>query len=266
MLVLLGRSAAGTGLLSADGSASADAGIHDRMQVSDAVLAVLGPPALASAAQPTQPLAGFCQATQAGFSPINATLSFGPPADVAAGWDGTLWAIDDQGAPHLYDPLTDTWLLHGTRLDAVLTSIPWLYPLVYFKDSEVLIADGQQSAQPIASVWPQLPKSYQLRVNGAFTAHADRAFKLVLFRSGTYLTVPPPAPAPGLSAPPTASGTPTPHADVTTVPATPSVTPTPHDPAAGGAGDIYHAALLAAATSTPVATSTRTATPTAAHR
>ena len=44
-------------------------------------------------------------------------------------------------------------------LDAAVTSLPWLYPSAYFKGSEVLIADGQHSVQPIASVWPQLPKA-----------------------------------------------------------------------------------------------------------
>ena len=31
---------------------------------------------------------------------VSAEPSFGPPSDIAAGWDGTLWAIDSAGAPH----------------------------------------------------------------------------------------------------------------------------------------------------------------------
>src|SRR5579884_913039 len=169
LLVLLGGSAVGAGLLGATGTTSAETTPRDRGAVlNNAVAAVLAPvvaqPALAQAGAP---LAGFQQATHAGFAPINSTLTFGPPADIAAGWDGTVWAIDRDGAPHVYDPLSDTWQLQGTGLDAALTSLPWLYPPAYFKGSEVLIADGQHAVQPIASVWPQLPKSYQLGVKGA---------------------------------------------------------------------------------------------------
>jgi hypothetical protein len=218
MLVLLGGSAAGASLLAATGDAIAEAQAHDRKTVlNGAVAAVLAPPAFA-AAQATDHLAGYRQATQSGFSPISSMLTFGSPTDVAAGWDGTVWAIDNQGAPHLHDPLTDTWQLHGTGLDAAVTSLPWLYPAVYFKGSEVLIADGQHSLQPIASVWPQLPKSYQLGVKGAIAVEGHLDFKFLLFRGGTYLTVP---------APP---------------------------PAASAVDEVYHAPLLAAATTTPSAT------------
>ena len=106
LLVLLGGSAAATSLLATTGHAFAEAEARDpQIALSQAVAAVLAPAAL-GAAQATDPLAGYRQATQTGFSPINSTLTFGAPTDVAAGWDGTVWAIDGQGAPHLYDPLT----------------------------------------------------------------------------------------------------------------------------------------------------------------
>ena len=73
-----------------------------------AVLAAAAPAAQIS------PLAPFQQAAQTSFAPINSGLTFGQPTDMAAGWDGTLWAIDQQGAPHVYDPLSDTWQLHGS--------------------------------------------------------------------------------------------------------------------------------------------------------
>src|SRR5689334_7103394 len=148
MLVLLGGSAAGASLLAASGDSFAAAGARDRTTVLNGAVAAALAPSVVAAAQATDRLAGYRQATQAGFSPINSTLTFGPPTDVAAGWDGTVWAIDNQGAPHLHDPLSDTWQLHGTGLDAAVTSFPWLYPAVYFKGSEVLVADGQHSVQP----------------------------------------------------------------------------------------------------------------------
>lgn len=108
VLVLLGGSAAGVGLLGATGTAFAETNVlAHQVVLNEVVSTVLGPPAVAGvAAQPTAPLAGFRQAAQAGFSPINSTLTFGAPADLAAGWDGTLWAIDQLGAPHVYDPLS----------------------------------------------------------------------------------------------------------------------------------------------------------------
>ena len=60
-------------------------------------------------------------------------------------------------------------------------------PAVYFRGSEVFIADGGTTPSAIATVWPQLPPSYRkFGVKGAAWA----AGKLVLFRGGTYLTVP----------------------------------------------------------------------------
>jgi hypothetical protein len=39
------------------------------------------------------------------FTQMPSTLVFGPPTDISMGWDGTLWAIDASGAPHLFDPI-----------------------------------------------------------------------------------------------------------------------------------------------------------------
>src|SRR5215470_828170 len=109
LLLLLGGSAAGVGLLAVSGTASANPPARDQQaRIGAAVAAALASPALA-AAQSGTPLAGFQQATQSGFNPINSTLTFGAPVDVAAGWDGTLWATDGSGAPHIYDPLADSW-------------------------------------------------------------------------------------------------------------------------------------------------------------
>jgi hypothetical protein len=96
MLVLLGGSAAGASLLAATGDAFAEAEARDRKTVLNAAVAAVLAPSAFVAAQTTDHLAGYHQATQAGFSPINSTLSFGSPTDVAAGWDGSAWAIDTQ--------------------------------------------------------------------------------------------------------------------------------------------------------------------------
>ncbi|MBV9933564.1 MAG: hypothetical protein JO367_04615, partial [Actinobacteria bacterium] len=295
-LLLLAGGAAGTGLLAASGVAHADLQGNQRETLPQAVAAVMAAAAPAAAAA-TDPLAGFRQATQTGFAPINSALTFGAPTDLASGWDGTLWAIDGKGAPHVYDPLGDSWQLHGTGIDGAAL-IEDQGPAVYFRGGEVFIADGQHSAQAIATVWPELPPSYQLGVQGA----AWTTGKLALFRGGTYLTVPwPPAgsaeaaaagtptsaaetptPAPGTPGP--GAGTPTPAEQrpaATATRASDQGTPTPDaaTPSTGGSAQAvggassarYHAALLpalagaAAATSAPTATRTPAATATPPH-
>lgn len=40
------------------------------------------------------------------FEPMPSQLATGQPiADIAAGWDGTQWAVDALDIPHLFDPL-----------------------------------------------------------------------------------------------------------------------------------------------------------------
>src|SRR5262249_6595187 len=78
MSLLLGGSGAGVGLLAVSGAASAEAGPREQQaRLSDVVAAALAPPALAAtsaAAQAGAPLAGFKQATQSSFNPINSAL------------------------------------------------------------------------------------------------------------------------------------------------------------------------------------------------
>ena len=121
---------------------------------------MLDPMALASAPA-AAPLAGFQHATQAEFAPISSMLTFGAPVDLASGWDGTVWAIDGSGAPHLYDPLSDSWQLHGTGIDAAAL-IDDQGPAVYFRGSEVFTADGRTTRvshrQRVAAVTAELPQ------------------------------------------------------------------------------------------------------------
>ena len=282
-LLTLAGGTVGIGLLTASGVAHADLQPQDRETLPQAVAAVLAGAPPAPAATTMAPLAGFQQAAQSGFVPVNSTLTFGAPTDLASGWDGTVWAIDGKGAPHVYDPLTDGWQLHGTGIDGAAL-IEGQGPAVYFRGGEVFIADGQHTAQALFTVWPDLPPSYQLGVQGAAWAEG----KLVLFRGGTYLTAPWPPPALASSeaeATPTAAATPatveTPTAAAgTSAPTqgTPTATPspastpsatapapdrTPATPTAGSgpsptpaeratpepaaASHLYHAALLPAA-------------------
>ena len=53
---------------------------------------------------PTNRAAGQVKATgaplrQPGFLPQPSALTFGSPADLAIGWDGTVWAVDGQARP-----------------------------------------------------------------------------------------------------------------------------------------------------------------------
>jgi len=185
---------------------------------------------------------------QPGFLPQPSALTFGPPADLAMGWDGTVWAVDDQGAPHVFDPIAGAWQAHGTGIDAVAwvpgpvragastptatpttpttakpapaaggtrrpaatatgtahpaaTATPTPAPragkpggLYVFRGPEVWLYDMPSTQQtrgkvkaspptPIASVWPQLPPSFQAGVDGA----ADVGGVLYFFKAGRYV-------------------------------------------------------------------------------
>jgi hypothetical protein len=56
------------------------------------------------------------------FTPIASNTTFGPLTDISMGWDGTLWGIDAQGAPHVYDAVNDVWAQHGDGIDAAACS------------------------------------------------------------------------------------------------------------------------------------------------
>src|SRR5438552_3533121 len=76
--------------------------------------------ALAAAQQPERP-----DVPQPTFNPIASNTTFGPLTDISMGWDGTLWGIDAEGAPHIYDPVNNLWAQHGDSIDAAaFASIP----------------------------------------------------------------------------------------------------------------------------------------------
>jgi hypothetical protein len=117
------------------------------------------------------------------FNPIASTTAFGPPTDIAAGWDGTLWAIDASGAPHLYDPVQQQWHLHGEGIDAACLVGTTYY---WFKGAEFVSGSDGSNIGPvktIAAQWPGLPDSFKLGLRGA--ANVNGA--LVFFKGGWYL-------------------------------------------------------------------------------
>jgi hypothetical protein len=123
------------------------------------------------------------------FTPISSELVFGPPADIAMGWDGTLWAVDASGAAHLYDPIAGGWQPHGDGVDAVAVVEELIY---HFRgDSYVTVAFGSNQTQgpptAIGETWPTLPASFKLGVEGAANVNGQ----LYLFRGGRYLKLEP---------------------------------------------------------------------------
>ena len=125
------------------------------------------------------------------------------------GWDGTVWAVDAQGGPHVFDPIAGAWQPHGTGIDAVAwnpgpgragartAAAPgagkpgglyvlrgpevWLYDLPSKQRTKAKLKASAPA--PIASVWPQLPPSFQAGVDGA----ADVGGVLYLFKAGRYV-------------------------------------------------------------------------------
>jgi PQQ-like domain len=156
-------------------------------------LAAAGPVTAAAAA----PRGGLKLAAPS-FTEISAELEFGPPADVSAGWDGTLWGIDTSGAPQLYDPMTNTWASQDPGVDAVVAlGVPGV--IYHFRgDSYVTVTGGTNQVQgppvKIAATWPNLPQSFATGVQGAANVNGD----LYLFGGGLYVVAsksrPPPVP------------------------------------------------------------------------
>ncbi|MBV9325076.1 MAG: hypothetical protein JO352_14945, partial [Chloroflexi bacterium] len=263
MLLIVGA-ATGTGLLAAStGAYAREATADSQQRLAEAVAAVAAASAAPSTAQAASPKPGLLeQATQTGFQPIDSKLTFGPPTDLASGWDGTLWSIDSAGAPHVYDRVANKWELFGSGIDAAAL-INGTGPAVYFRGPEVFIADGKHpNPLPIAKLWPDLPASYKLGVQGAAWCFSQ----LCLFRGGTFLGVAwPPSGVQVDSAPatPTASVTPggTPG---------PSASPTPQStaaststPSAAAQQLVFGPMMSGAATATQTPTPSKTATPAA---
>ena len=131
------------------------------------------------------------------FTPIASTTAFGTPTDISAGWDGTLWAIDASGAPHLYDPTADVWLPHDDPIDAAaaIGNTLYVFQRGHYDQTTQQVTSGQYltidlatntvSAGPtdVAATWPNLPDSFKLRLTGATNLNGT----LILFNGGWYV-------------------------------------------------------------------------------
>src|SRR5262249_5746684 len=116
------------------------------------------------------------------FNPIASTTAFGAPTDISSGWDGTLWAIDASGAPHLYDPIANQWNPHGEGIEAATAIGTTLYVCRGGQYVTVELSTNTVTSGPsgVATTWPSLPDSFKLRLTGA----ANVGGKLVLFSGG----------------------------------------------------------------------------------
>jgi hypothetical protein len=123
------------------------------------------------------------------FNPIASTTTFGRLMDISMGWDGTLWGIDAQGAPHVYDEINKVWAPHGESIDAAAMSgdatTIYLFqgPNVVPVNAFTLTASAPTT---IAALWPTLPDSFKLGVNGAMTSRDGNG--LLLFNGGRYVS------------------------------------------------------------------------------
>jgi hypothetical protein len=126
------------------------------------------------------------------FNPIASNTTFGPLTDISMGWDGTLWGIDAQGAPHIYDPINAAWQQHGDGIDAVATGLNDAGALtLYVFSGSAVVAINPTTLQaspptPIAALWPSLPDSFKLGVAGAVGNNAGKG--LILFNGGRYVS------------------------------------------------------------------------------
>jgi len=147
--------------------------------------------AQASAEQPHK-----LSVSQPTFNPIASTTRFGPPTDLSMGWDGTLWAIDVSGAPHLYDPVQNQWNPFGEGVDAAAGFESPQNIAYFFRGPQVLQINTSTSVATlglIADVFPKVPDSFKLGVTGAAAMMNDSqnlggySNKLVLFKGGWYV-------------------------------------------------------------------------------
>jgi hypothetical protein len=140
------------------------------------------------------------------FSAIPSKLTFGPPADISMGWDGTLWATDATGAPHLYDSTEQLWHLQGQGISAAAETPD--HTLYIFRPSEVAIDATRRThltqfvtvdpvtyetgaPKTIAAQWPHLPDTFKMGVVGATWGSYDpfgTKQSLILFSGGRYVS------------------------------------------------------------------------------
>ena len=123
--------------------------------------------------------------------PLPPPALLGAPVDVAIGTDGVFWVLGESGAPSTYDPLQGVWQPFGGGIDAA-AYIPFVdsnenfsVALCFFRDGEVY-KSGAPAPVPIASLWPQLPPSFQQGIDGATYLSGNSFY---LFRYGQVAAV-----------------------------------------------------------------------------
>ena len=142
------------------------------------VAEIQSPRAQVRPARPDRPVM-----SQGGFVKIASMTAFGPPTDIATGWDGTVWAIDGSGAPHLLDLINDRWQPFGEGVDATAASGGSTF---YFRGEDVLEIASNGTAKPPVSIktrFPGLPDSFNYGLSGAVSPGGI----LYLIRAGWYV-------------------------------------------------------------------------------
>ena len=127
------------------------------------------------------------------FTPVASVLPTGNAImDISAGWDGTQWAVDAQGIPHVYDGVQQNWETFGRGVDAATLVGDDLY---LFRDNEVAIYNTTNnqlvSTQLISEKWPQLPPMFTKDLDGAIATVrvGNIGGEIFLFHNGRYVNV-----------------------------------------------------------------------------
>lgn len=120
-------------------------------------------------------------AAESMFTPLPSESPLGTPlTDISMGWDGTLWAINADGVPHLFNRDDDTWYVYGRGIDAIAWGVADSASTLVFRGDEY--TEGGNDPEKIAATWPDLPPSFHLGVDGAANVNGS----LYLFKAGQY--------------------------------------------------------------------------------
>lgn len=115
---------------------------------------------------------------------LPSSLILGAPlADIAKGWDGTLWGVDINGVPYHFDPIASTWAVFGSGFDVICR---WDDKSFFVTRGAEVSVNGR-AAQALTDLWGNLPDSFAQGIDGA----ANIRGTIHLFRNGRYLAIDP---------------------------------------------------------------------------
>ena len=148
------------------------------------------------------------------------------------GWDGVLWAVHAQGAPHVFDPIAQAWSPHGTGADAAA----WVSPHQGRRRGSSATPTPTPAGTPAPLVLAAQAAGADGDAEGAVLQIVARGAPPAQAASPTRTPAPPPTAAPLVPVTPAASTrTATPTSASTqptpTVPGTPTVMPAEAPPA-----------------------------------